>query len=103
MHKVIPAIVIAALHGAVSVTAQACAAGTAQQIGGNVCAINTLTSREYNIYDLTDAYSGTVRKSKQSPTATFLARAPTTRLPTWMQTLANAPVRSKPTVALLPP
>ncbi|KAL8645303.1 MAG: hypothetical protein Q9226_007364 [Calogaya cf. arnoldii] len=35
MHKVIPAIVFAALHDAVSVTAQACAAGTAQQIGGN--------------------------------------------------------------------
>ncbi|KAL8779344.1 MAG: hypothetical protein Q9213_006987 [Squamulea squamosa] len=35
MHNVISAIVIAALHGAVSVTAQACIAGTAQQIGGN--------------------------------------------------------------------
>ncbi|CAO1598210.1 target of Sbf [Xanthoria calcicola] len=35
MYKVIPAVVIAALHGAVSVTAQACAAGTAQQIDGN--------------------------------------------------------------------
>ncbi|KAL8669031.1 MAG: hypothetical protein Q9168_006364 [Polycauliona sp. 1 TL-2023] len=35
MHQVIPAIVMAAIHGAVSVTAQACASGTAQQIGGN--------------------------------------------------------------------
>lgn len=44
MHKVIPAVLVAALHGAVSVTAQACAAGTAQQIDGNVRdATNTRT------------------------------------------------------------
>lgn len=50
MYKVIPAVVIAALHGAVSVTAQACAAGTAQQIDGNVRdAINTRTLRGLEI------------------------------------------------------
>lgn len=52
---------------------------------------------------LTGACSGIVQKSKQLPTVTFLALVPMTESPTWIQTLANAPARSTPTVALLRP
>ncbi|KAL8888197.1 MAG: hypothetical protein Q9215_004320 [Flavoplaca cf. flavocitrina] len=74
MHKIIPAIAIAAIHGAVSVTAQACAAGTAQQIGGNwYCSeVKAITysnfpgTGSYNKVTNMDANTGQCTSEKQA-------------------------------------